>query len=362
MGAYHNDTLSLDAQRTAIAQVSAIAKANHDRVMEGIAKDGNVIKLSNEVDKRKLIANQLEATGVKAEQAKNQLDAINDFRKQHPKATSADINLEWQRLTGKGMSEEETDSLAQMLANGQLPVSAYTLRSPAMAGALAKAKELNPNFQGQTYAMRAALMKSLTSGPLAQNVTSLRTVQGHLQSLQELAGDLQNGDVTAANAVINRIGRETGHPEVTNFNAAKELVGTEITRAVVGSGSGSGALADREAIKDAFSSASSPEQLMGSIGTFKSLISSRLESLSQQIRTGGVDPAQYGITPDLLQFFRAPSAPARQLSASDMRASVANAADAIKSGKDPSAVISRLRAAGISDEQMHEGGLNIVGY
>jgi len=73
--------------------------------------------------------------------------------------------------------------------------------------------------------------------------------------------------------------RQTGKEAPTDFNAIRNIVADEITKAVIGS---KGALSDREGTQDTIAMKSSPEQFNGVINKYKELMSGQLMGTKQQ--------------------------------------------------------------------------------
>ena len=105
----------------------------------------------------------------------------------------------------------------------------------------------------------------------------------HLATLAELGDALQNGNVPAINKLGNAIAVQLGRPAPTNFDAAKEIVGDEVVKAVIG---GVNSQADREAIKHLITSQQTPAQLKGVIQTFTALLGGQLDGQRQRYQAG----------------------------------------------------------------------------
>jgi hypothetical protein len=115
-------------------------------------------------------------------------------------------------------------------------------------------------------------------------VRSFNVAIAHLGTLQEAADALHNGDIPAFNQVAQRIAKEIGSPAPTNFDAVRQIVTNEVTKATVGSNN---ALGDRKEIADNVNNRSSPDQLSEMIGQYKSLMGGQLGGLQNQYYAGG---------------------------------------------------------------------------
>ena len=135
----------------------------------------------------------------------------------------------------------------------------------------------------QTRASEAATLRSFNSGLEARRVTALNTAMEHLGTLDDLSKALQNNDVRLLNTAGNAVAKQLGVAAPTNFNAAKQIVGAEIIKAIVNNGGG---VTERREAADAINGAGSPAQLSGVISTYHQLLGGQLLSLKQQYETG----------------------------------------------------------------------------
>lgn len=144
---------------------------------------------------------------------------------------------------------------------------------------LSKVKEINPDWNAPNFDAAQVGLKQFTSGKLGSTVRSLGVAQNHLDTLDQAAIALQNGDSPAFNKVANLVAYQTGKSAPSNFEAIKQIVGDEVVKAVVGSGGG---VHDREAAAATISSANSLPQLRGVIAQYKQLMGGQLGGLRQQ--------------------------------------------------------------------------------
>jgi hypothetical protein len=153
--------------------------------------------------------------------------------------------------------------------------------------------------------------KAFSTGVQGKQVTAFNTAIDHLATMDKLSDALQNGDTKAINYLGNVVAQQTGAPAPTNFNAAKQIVTSEIIKAVVASGGG---VTERQEAERNFSSANSPAQLKGLIQTYKKLLGGQLNSLNVQYEnTTGKKDFTKKLTPDAkteLDAVRGNSAPA----------------------------------------------------
>lgn len=165
---------------------------------------------------------------------------------------------------------------AKMVANGDMPwPSGFALKSPYWQNVIAAAQTYDPTANGNRFPAVA----KFNTGKQGDQVRSFDVGLTHLDTLENLTDALGNGDIKAINSAANTWETQTGQPAPANFNAAKEVVGNEIVKAIVGAGGGVG---DREKAQKALDAAGSQKQLKGVIGTYKTLMKGQIQGLKQQ--------------------------------------------------------------------------------
>lgn len=173
-----------------------------------------------------------------------------------------------------------TAGVAKLIANYEAPpLNGYALRTPQGQAIMAQVQQLNPSYDATTYATKQQARERFATGKQGDIVRSLSVATNHLDQLSQAVDAMKNYGLPAANKIANAWGVHTGQTAVTSFNAMKEIVGDEVVKAVVGT---SGAESDREAIKDAFDAARSPQQLAGVIQKYKGLMGGQLSGLRRQ--------------------------------------------------------------------------------
>ena len=118
------------------------------------------------------------------------------------------------------------------------------------------------------------------SGPQGNTIRSLNVVESHLKTMQELSTALGNGEMPRFNQIAQRWAEETGQSAPTNFDTAKQIVGTEIIKAL--GVAGAGTQQEREEAGNAFMRARSPQQIEGAINVVQSLLAGQLKGLRRQ--------------------------------------------------------------------------------
>lgn len=160
---------------------------------------------------------------------------------------------------------------------------------------LGMAHLIDPSYDETQYAARSAVKKDFTSGKSAQNIRSLNTAVGHLNSLSEAADNLDNASVGLWNKVKNVGLSAVGDPRVVAFNTAATAVEGELASVFKGMGA-----TDQEikVWRDNLSSSQSPEQLHAAIDTAIELMGSRMQALSSQYEIGLGKPKDFKILND----------------------------------------------------------------
>lgn len=186
----------------------------------------------------------------------------------------------------EGHKPVDISGTAEAIANYDVPLPPRpaNMRNPLAAQRwdelFAAVKAKNPNYSVQDYAVSQKALKDFSTGQQGNSVRSFSVAISHLDTLQNLANALKNGDAQLINRLSNAWKEQTGQAAPTNFETAKQIVADEVVKAIVGSGSG--ALGDRESAAATIKRASSPEQLSGSISTYKELMNGQLKGLRRQ--------------------------------------------------------------------------------
>lgn len=162
-----------------------------------------------------------------------------------------------------------------------------TYRQPAPAGRasptgikfMTLVNQAYPDYDASQYGAKTKARNDFTTGKNGNTVRSLNVAVQHLDQLGQLADAMGNGNVQMVNKIGNLFATQTGSPAPTNFNAARQIVGDEIVKAIIGAG---GTGQDREEAAHNISAASSPQQLAGVIKTYQGLLSGQLVGLRQQ--------------------------------------------------------------------------------
>jgi len=189
-------------------------------------------------------------------------------------------------LINKAAASEPSPNHATELEDAAQAIANYAEAPPGLRDKdrykiLARVRQINPQYNEGDYGNRTKSLNHWNDPQFAggKQIGSYVTVASHLEAIDKLAEALNNKNSVATNATINYIKTQLGHPQVTNFNTAKEAVSAEIVRAIEG---GPGGVADREAARDLLSAANSPQQLKEAIGILRELIKRRIETTQLQ--------------------------------------------------------------------------------
>jgi hypothetical protein len=178
-----------------------------------------------------------------------------------------------------------------ILQGRMAPPTSFAASKPYWQGILAQAATKEPGFDLTQWGARYGTAKDFASGQARKNVTSLDTVTGHLETLMDKAKALDNYSFPSVNEAKNYIGVQTGKPQVTEFNLARNAVADELAKVFRSSGMSESEIRRWQV---ELSASASPQQMQGSIRTAIDLLDSRRDALKQQYRsTMGRDPPEF---------------------------------------------------------------------
>jgi hypothetical protein len=157
---------------------------------------------------------------------------------------------------------------------------------PALKGqVLAYVSQTYPDYNPSTYDARTKAARDFTSGSQGNALRSFAVAGQHLDQLGTLVDALDNGNVQIINKIGNQIGSQMGSTAPTNFDAAKDVVSKEVTKAIV---AGGGGVAERAELAEQMSNAKTPAQLKGVISQYRNLMSAQHDALVQQRQAAGL--------------------------------------------------------------------------
>ena len=160
---------------------------------------------------------------------------------------------------------------------------------------LGMAHLIDPSYDESQYANRSTVRKDFNSGKSAQNIRSLNTAVGHLDTLSKTGDKLANASLPLWNKIANSTLSAIGDSRVVAFNTAATAVESELASVFKGMGA-----TDQEikVWRENINSSQSPEQLKGAIDTAIELMGSRLQALTNQYELGVGKPKDFKILSD----------------------------------------------------------------
>ena len=202
------------------------------------------------------------------------------------------------------LSSDAIDSAAQRLALGA-PISTVLSRigygasgaanSAAIQNRVAeilKEQGVSPadiiqrqnQLKAQSAALNAATI-AFGTGKQGDQMRFVSTADNHLDQLVDLGTALNNKDAPLVNRIQNLFVKETGGAAPGNLEAAANLVGQEVVKAIIATGGGE---KEREAAANAFASIKSPDQIAGVVNTYKGFIKAQGANLLAQRKAANV--------------------------------------------------------------------------
>jgi hypothetical protein len=149
------------------------------------------------------------------------------------------------------------------------------LKSQVLADVMKK----YPDYDPSTFGAKQKAARDFTTGTQGNAMRSFAVAGQHLDQLEPLIAALGNGDNNTINKLGNAIATWNGATPVTNFDAAKEVVGKEVIKAIVGSGGG---VDERQELARQLDAAKSPQQLRGVVKQYRALMSAQHDALHAQ--------------------------------------------------------------------------------
>lgn len=142
----------------------------------------------------------------------------------------------------------------------------------------------NPNFQQGNKAIADRVRTNFDiNGQQGQKVEFLNNVFAHMGQYDQLMKTLQASggttDSPAINSLINSIGKQMGHPEITNLEALQPLLADELVKAMVPN-AGTGQEREHQVAQIAANLA--PGQWEGKKQTYTQAVGSQMEDLHRQ--------------------------------------------------------------------------------
>jgi len=240
--------------------------ANHKLMTEEIEAETERQGAKNDPIKHAQIAREIETkwkavTAAKYGASSNapQAVALRAFMEEHPHATAEEIQAFLQK--GRAIRSPQAVAVSKFLEEHPEATSDDIAQFSAEFGEIQKAE------------------KDFGTGKQGQQLNSLNVGISHVETLRELGDALNNKDITKFNQYAQDWAAATGNPAPTNFDTAKNIVGTEIMKALV---AGGGGVEERRTMQDSFNRAQAPEQLNQAMDTAERLLSGQFVGLKKQ--------------------------------------------------------------------------------
>ena len=186
------------------------------------------------------------------------------------------------RGIGKKVTPEAANEMKNQWASlNRKPPSVWEKKDPEVNRAWTEALKEHPNLE-QDYARRNEMYKNMTSGKDAATLRSFETVSNHLDTLRQAIKEMPNeNNVRAMNEWRAKWKTQiAGDPSITNFEAIRQVIPTELQKAVSGAGVGTGH--ERQTYADLLTRSGSKRQLEGVVNNFEKLIDGQAMSFADQ--------------------------------------------------------------------------------
>lgn len=223
-------------------------------------------------------------------------EVMSDATRKSEGAAGRAVTLRGQNMTDarqremNGILEGQNIDLgptAKAIANYEVPAPTLRTSTPNAINQynklMAAVKAENPEYDSKNFTTSQASLTAFAKGKQGDSTRFISTAADHVHTLRDMADALKNGNVQLFNKVANEFAAQTGGTAPTNFDTAKNIVGGEVVKGIVGAGGG---VEDRNKAQAAFDRAKSPAQLSGAIDTVMSLLNGQLKGLEQQYKAG----------------------------------------------------------------------------
>jgi hypothetical protein len=175
---------------------------------------------------------------------------------------------------------QNREHIVDMLGTYKLKPSAYMQRSVQGQAILAEVHAKYPNYDAKNYDTVQQALKDFTTGRIGSTIAAANKVVAHLDTVSSLAQNLDNQRAPIWNRLANRFKQEFGSSAPTNFDTAKRIALTEVSKFLTGYGQGG--QEERQQMIDLVNRSQSPEQLNGAISTVKQMMGGQLMALKKQ--------------------------------------------------------------------------------
>lgn len=197
------------------------------------------------------------------------------------------------RNTPINTSDPATASAVQGVASGKIKLSdvfgrgATTAQKAAFVAAV---QGVNPNYNSGDHDIENHIRNYMIAGKGGQTLTAFNTAQTHLDILRQASDALQNGNNTAFNGLAQQFAKVSGSPAPTDFNAVKNAVKGEVSRALTGNVT----VSEQAELDKDFNNASSPRQIAGVAKKYMQLIDGKKQSMRDTYNAGQSGQVNFG--------------------------------------------------------------------
>ncbi len=179
-------------------------------------------------------------------------------------------------------------SQVKALAEGRMTFpSGFALKSQYWQQMVSAVAQYDPSFDTVNANARAKTRADFTSGKSAQNITSMNTAMGHLESLSKAYEGLDNGSMPLVNTIENAVGGAVGNDKiqkgVADVGTKAEAVSNELAKVFRSTGMSAQEVNEW---RDKISTSASPTQSKTVIKGAIELLNSRLDALAEQYNQG----------------------------------------------------------------------------
>ena len=206
-------------------------------------------------------------------------DALARVSNQKAKVEAAEV-----RGIGKKVTPETANEMKnQWTSLSRKPPTTWEKKDPEVNRAWTEALKEHSNLE-QDYKRRDEMYKNMTSGKDAVTLRSFETVSNHLDTLRQAIKEMPNeNNVRAMNEWRAKWRTQiAGDPSITNFEAIRQVIPTELQKAVSGAGVGTGH--ERQTYADLLTRSGSKRQLEGVVNNFEKLIEGQAISFADQYK------------------------------------------------------------------------------
>lgn len=305
-----NALAKLSPERRALYPAQYSEEARQQAAMQGIS--ASALATLQKADSPADFAAAIAKGGKTGEEAKKALDILQRYNISTETAkviaaNNAALGPGGNRVVPAGTPGERNEAALQGVPQGaattvkqlvdyKIPLpSGMALKTPYWQNILSLAGEYDPDFDASQYNVRQKLRMDFTSGKSAENIRSLNTAVGHLDTLNKAAAALKNSSFKPYNTVANAAANMTGDKRTTDFSLAANAVAGELTKVFRGTG---GSEQDIKDWKKTLDAAGSPDQMKSAIDGAVELMGSRMDALNSQYEKGMGKPKSFSFLDD----------------------------------------------------------------